>query len=296
MFDSQTRSGQFGPQVILVILAIFMFIIIVIVAAISLLLGQNVMANPAAIIANPASQVAPTPTIAPLAVATPGPATWTTFRSVALGFSLDYPAQWRRKENPLEVIFAASPTALEAPTLGHEAAIWAGIPPINSFSPAEVLAAIVANFPANTKQSNLGTTTIAGIPWSLVELTFTPQNLSQPSLARIAVTSNNEVGYFVAVGAPVARWEEVKPVFEETLRSFRFTQEVIIRPTDAAPPPTPTPSPTPRIYIVQSGDTLGAIAAQYGVTVEAIVIRNGLEDARMIRTGQKLIIPNKKKK
>lgn len=296
MFDSPTRSGQFGPQIILVILAILILIIIVIVTAISLLLGQNVLANPAAILSNPTAQAAPTPTIAPLAAATPGPATWTTFRSVALGFSLDYPAQWRRQENSLEVIFAASPTTLEAPTLGQEAAIWAGIPPINSFTPAEVLAAIVVDFPANTKQSNLGTATIAGIPWTLFELTFTPDNLSQPALAQIAVTSNNEVGYFVAVGAPVAQWAEVKPIFEEMLQSFRFTQEAIIRPTDAAPPPTPTPSPTPRIYIVQSGDTLGAIAAQYGVTVEAIVTRNGLEDARMIRTGQKLIIPNKKKK
>ncbi len=174
--------------------------------------------------------------------------------------------------------------------------MWAGIPANNSFTPDEVSAAIVANFPANTKQSNLGTSSQAGIPWSLVELTFTPQNSTQPALAQIAVASHNEVGYFVAASAPLARWEEIKPVFEEALQSFHFTQEAIIRPTDASPLPTPTPSPTPRIYIVQSGDTLGGIALQFGVTVEAIVTRNGLEDARMIRTGQKLIIPNKKKK
>ncbi|MFN8454891.1 MAG: LysM peptidoglycan-binding domain-containing protein [Anaerolineae bacterium] len=292
MFDSQTRSGPAGPHIILVILAIFVFIIIVIVTAISLLLGQNLIVNPAVISSSPS----PTPTIAPLAVATPGPATWNAFRSVALGFSLDYPARWRRKENSLEVIFAPSPTGLESPYLGREPVIWAGIPPLNNFTPAEVLAAIVADFPANTKQTDLGTISSTGIPWTLSELTFTPANSSQPVQARVAVTSYNEVGYFVAAAAPIIRWEEVKPVFEEMLRGFRFTQEAIIRPTDAAPPTPPNPSPPPRIYIVQSGDTLGGIAAEYGVTVEAIVTRNGLEDARMIRTGQKLIIPNKKKK
>jgi LysM repeat protein len=80
------------------------------------------------------------------------------------------------------------------------------------------------------------------------------------------------------------------------LASLGFTEEAVIRPTDATMPPTPTPSPTPRIYIVQPGDTLGGIALQFDVTIEAIVTRNGLEDPRMIRSGQKLIIPNKKKK
>jgi LysM repeat protein len=79
------------------------------------------------------------------------------------------------------------------------------------------------------------------------------------------------------------------------LNSFHFTQEAVIRPTDSSPPPTPTASPTPRIYIVQPGDTLGGIALEFGVTIEALVTRNSLEDARLIRTGQKLIIPNKRK-
>lgn len=293
MFDSQPRSGQIGPQAILVILTVLIFIIIVIVAAISLLLGQNLITNPAALLGNPTLDAEPTPTIAPLAAATPGPATWSTFRSVALGFSLDYPARWRRQESPLQVAFAATAEGLAAP--GLEPLIWAGIPPDNSFTPAELLSAIVADFPANTKQTNLATSSNDGITWTRFELTFTPDNSSQPALAQIAVTSNNEVGYFVAASAPLDQWAELEPVLAETLRSFRFTQEAIIRPTDAAPPPTPTPSPTPRIYIVQSGDTLGGIALQFGVTVEAIVTRNNLDDARMIRTGQKLIIPNKKK-
>jgi LysM repeat protein len=274
----------------------FLFIIIVIAMAISLLLGQDLLGSPAAILANPTPLAGPTPTIAPLAVATPGLAAQTSFRSVALGFSLEYPARWRKKESSLWVMFAPSPTALETTTLGAEPLIWLGISADNRYQPADILATILADFPANTKSTHQSSTTLAGITWTLTELTFTPANLAQPALARVAVSSHNEVGYFAIVIAPVARWAEVESVFQELLQSFRFTQQAVIRPTDANPLPTPTPSPTPRIYIVQPGDTLGGIAAEFDVTIEALVTRNNLEDARLIRSGQKLIIPNKRKK
>ena len=44
-------------------------------------------------------------------------------------------------------------------------------------------------------------------------------------------------------------------------------------------------------YTVQAGDTLGAIANQFGVTVEAIVEANGLANPDLIEVGQVLIIP-----
>ncbi|WP_363325841.1 peptidoglycan DD-metalloendopeptidase family protein [uncultured Caldilinea sp.] len=40
------------------------------------------------------------------------------------------------------------------------------------------------------------------------------------------------------------------------------------------------------------GDTLGAIAVRFGVTVEALVAANGIEDPNRIRVGQVLIIPD----
>jgi len=64
----------------------------------------------------------------------------------------------------------------------------------------------------------------------------------------------------------------------------------------AAPTPTPTPAPTPIpaatpvTYIVQSGDTLNAIAARYGTTAQAIMDANGLT-SDVIHPGQVLIIP-----
>ncbi|MFI5262799.1 MAG: LysM peptidoglycan-binding domain-containing protein, partial [Candidatus Limnocylindrales bacterium] len=86
-------------------------------------------------------------------------------------------------------------------------------------------------------------------------------------------------------------------------------------PGAAPPPPSPTPRPGPRAsararasatagasssgsprassltYVVQRGDILSAIAARYGVTVQAIVAANGLADPNHIEPGQRLIIP-----
>lgn len=44
-------------------------------------------------------------------------------------------------------------------------------------------------------------------------------------------------------------------------------------------------------YVVQPGDTLSAIAKQFGVSVDAISEANGITDVNSIRPGQELIIP-----
>lgn len=46
-----------------------------------------------------------------------------------------------------------------------------------------------------------------------------------------------------------------------------------------------------RIHIIQPGDTLTAIAAQYGVTPEAIIAANQLADPNKLVVGKQLIIP-----
>ncbi|MCD6518314.1 MAG: LysM peptidoglycan-binding domain-containing protein [Anaerolineae bacterium] len=57
------------------------------------------------------------------------------------------------------------------------------------------------------------------------------------------------------------------------------------------PLPTPTPIPTSAMYRVQRGDTLQGIAAKFGVSVDAIVELNELENPDAIRVGQILLIP-----
>jgi LysM repeat protein len=104
------------------------------------------------------------------------------------------------------------------------------------------------------------------------------------------------VGYYAVAVAPAERWNSFEPTFRNIVNSFRFTSEAVLRPTDATPPPTPTPTPTPVIYVVESGDTLLQIALQYGVDVEALATRNGIDDPRSLRTGAKLIIPLRRRR
>ena len=66
------------------------------------------------------------------------------------------------------------------------------------------------------------------------------------------------------------------------------TEEVEAEPT---PTPTPTPTPEATVYEVQEGDTLGAIAAQFGTTVDAIAEANDLDDPDAIFIGDELVIP-----
>jgi LysM repeat protein len=60
------------------------------------------------------------------------------------------------------------------------------------------------------------------------------------------------------------------------------------QPSRSAPDTTPTPAQT--TYVVREGDTLNAIAVQFGTTVEAIRQANGLPND-VINIGQVLIIP-----
>lgn len=72
----------------------------------------------------------------------------------------------------------------------------------------------------------------------------------------------------------------------------------------STPLPTPAPSPTPvasathgptatfRTYRVKSGDSLSAIAAQYGTTSRAIADLNGISVSATLRIGQVLKLPN----
>jgi LysM repeat protein len=69
------------------------------------------------------------------------------------------------------------------------------------------------------------------------------------------------------------------------------------RPTGTAvplPPPdtaTPTITPTPVVHVVQQGDTLQAIAFDYGVGVDALQRANGIENPQLLQVGRQLVIP-----
>jgi LysM repeat protein len=60
-----------------------------------------------------------------------------------------------------------------------------------------------------------------------------------------------------------------------------------------APSPSPSPSPTPLVYVIQSGDTLSKIAAQFGVSLDDLIAANAetIPDPDNIQVGDQLIIP-----
>ncbi len=76
------------------------------------------------------------------------------------------------------------------------------------------------------------------------------------------------------------------------------TSEVGISPPSAPTTPTnpsslATPSsPAVQEYHVQPGDTLGAIADRFGVSIEELVVANNLADPNRLDVGQVLLIPS----
>jgi len=52
-----------------------------------------------------------------------------------------------------------------------------------------------------------------------------------------------------------------------------------------------TPPPVEATYVVQEGDTLSGVAARFGVSEEAILRANRLDDPNRVMVGQELVIP-----
>ena len=74
-----------------------------------------------------------------------------------------------------------------------------------------------------------------------------------------------------------------------------WTPPVESSPQQQEPPPNaPDPSSTQgqQTYIVQIGDTLGEIATQFNITVDALAQANGITDLDHIEAGQVLVIPD----
>ncbi len=62
-------------------------------------------------------------------------------------------------------------------------------------------------------------------------------------------------------------------------------------PTETPLPATATPTPAPTFHTVQAGESLSAIADQYGVSMQEIMDANGLLNENFIQAGQDLLIP-----
>lgn len=75
-------------------------------------------------------------------------------------------------------------------------------------------------------------------------------------------------------------------------RTRPLTPTPVLEPISTPIPiPPATPTPEALVYLVEPGDTLWDIALEYGVTVEALIVANGLQDPDSLAVGQRLFIP-----
>lgn len=101
-------------------------------------------------------------------------------------------------------------------------------------------------------------------------------------------------GQLMPLPSPTAMPHTPQPTPTAT-RAATATRRATFTPVPATPSDTPTPTvtPTPIIYIIKKGDTLLAVANQYGLTVSDVQSANGIADPRRLHIGQELIIPVK---
>ena len=72
--------------------------------------------------------------------------------------------------------------------------------------------------------------------------------------------------------------------------NYIYAGQSLVIPGGAAPAPPSPPAPG-GTYVVNRGDTLGAIAARYGTTVNDLVALNGIMNPNLIHVGQVLKVP-----
>jgi LysM repeat protein len=117
------------------------------------------------------------------------------------------------------------------------------------------------------------------------------------ALAGAAYVGNSAIsGWLQQLGAGGGQGGLATPTPPAATPTFTPLPTLTPTPTATATPaptvtPAPTPAATPLTYVVVQGDTLGAIARRFGVTVAAIQQANGLTDPGRLRVGQRLVIP-----
>lgn len=101
--------------------------------------------------------------------------------------------------------------------------------------------------------------------------------------------------YVPQLGIPTPEW----PTATRTATNTRVTPSATVTPipptrtrtpTFTRVPPTAT-KPPPVTYVVQYGDSLWAISDKFNVSIEALLIANGLAQDDIIRENQIMIIP-----
>lgn len=126
-----------------------------------------------------------------------------------------------------------------------------------------------------------------------------------PQVVQGSSFSQSSVAAFMAPSAPPSRAQVGAPFSNGRARPADAPPPTLTVPVRPSPTPVPTPQPTPAAppldvagvqsspqYTVKPGDELRYIAAQYGVTMSAIMALNTIPDADNLRVGQVLTLPD----
>lgn len=108
------------------------------------------------------------------------------------------------------------------------------------------------------------------------------------NLFRIALNNNVTLAELLAVNS-LGENSVIQPGQALQLPNCTATPEAIT--SNDGTPPNATQDPNVTIHRVASGETLGAIARRYGVTIQQIVTANNLANPDRLSVGQELIIP-----
>ncbi|MBN1401453.1 MAG: LysM peptidoglycan-binding domain-containing protein [Anaerolineae bacterium] len=241
--------------------------------------------------------------IQPLAPPTPtAPPVYVAFQEEI--FSFEYPSDWRRiGQEETETLLKTALKGAQPEQLAYVGGVYTGGVE-NAKDCAMVVLLIVKNaaFPGGltdeqyqqaeqAARRQMGTRlvsyrqmNIGSIP-AVESVHVGASRLSQLRDVTIFPAEPGVV-YMVSCSSHKDCYDDYAAVFERVVSSLSIAGSASPGPAEAV-----APTATPETYVVQAGDTLGRIAAQYGVTVEAMSEANGIEDPNKIEVGQVLTIP-----
>jgi LysM repeat protein len=257
----------------------------------------------------------PTPNPTATMLPTDTPLAPKLYSNSAFGFRLQYPGDWQVKESRQQVVLAPDADGLD--TSIDDATTVEGVSFVVGHQtesvtrePSGLLAQLIAGLPTDASSVETGFRTVEQIEWAISQVKLHDSGRAQEMTAYVAATFQHGSAYTVLATAPSTDWDSFAPIFQQMFDSFQFTEPpaaVVIAPTstltatlsitatpvstDSSTSDIPSATPTPVIYVVEEGDTLGAIAIQFDVSVEAIQSANGIDDPARLRVGQELIIP-----
>ncbi|GAB4542457.1 MAG: hypothetical protein Kow0063_34470 [Anaerolineae bacterium] len=114
----------------------------------------------------------------------------------------------------------------------------------------------------------------------LVVIIAAPGLPSQPAITLLPGAATTETGPSPVVVARGETGQAQAPILD--------TPGAIIPATQSSPGETPV---EPTYYIVQPGDTLSSIASKFDVSMEDLMLANGLDNPDYVQLGQELLIP-----